>query len=177
MKMTGKAGTKRPRGLTLVELVVAMVIGVIITLSAGITLYDGHRGWQKIYRRVSGPVTNDSYVAETMFRAVVRKSSRGRYRVGENGESLEVYYYSDGTLTRPDRYARFYTEGLDLLVDQGKVDADTYTALEVDTTLKLASTIDSAEFSVYGTTANAFLQMQNGSESANIVISAVRQNY
>ena len=180
MKMTdkNKTGTKRRlRGITLLEITVAMIIGVIVVFSTGITLLDGHKGWQKIYRRINGPVANDSYVTETMFRSIIRKSSRNRYRVGTYGQSLEVYYYSDGALTKPDRYARFYTTDRNMFVDQGQINADTYTALNVDTTLKLASTIDSATFSVCGTTASAFLRMQHNEESANVVISAIRQNY
>lgn len=176
--MKFKAFTNR-HGFTLIELIQALVMSAIVILGIGVLLYDSQRGWNTMYERVYGDVTTEAYAARKAFDVICRKSTVNRYDLGEDNEFLEVYYYQDGsTATMPDRYARFYTAGDQLLVEHGDLQEGTYTpdpSLE-SVIINLANSVTNAKFFVSGTCVQMIVILDDGNNSAVITTSAVRHN-
>lgn len=170
---------KNKHGFTLIELTQALVMSAIVILGIGVLLYDTQRGWNTMYERVYGDVTTEAYAARKAFDAICRKSSVIRYELGENNEFLEVYYYqNDSTATMPDRYARFYTAGTQLLVEHGDLEEGTYNpdpSLE-SIIIILADNVTNAKFFVSGTCVQMIALLDDGNNSTVVTTSAVRHN-
>jgi hypothetical protein len=120
-------------GLTLIELMITLVAGLIVILGVSALLFHGHLGYQRLFRRVNSDVVRNAYEARILFDLIVRKSSVRRCDLSiprNNGfDQCYVYYYSnaqDMTIIDPDRYARFYLNGDNLLVERGDVQLGTF---------------------------------------------------
>jgi type II secretory pathway pseudopilin PulG len=170
---------KNRYGFTLIELIQALAMSAIVILAIGVLLYDSQRGWNTMYERVYGDVTTEAYAARKAFDAICRKSSVNRYTLGGSNEFLEVYYYQDGsTSSMPDRYARFYEAGSELVVEHGDLQEGTYTpdpGIE-SSVLTLATNVTSARFFVSGSCVQMIATLDDGENSAVITTSAVRHN-
>ena len=165
---------KNKRGFTLTELTVVMAMAPIVILSIGIALVDSQRGWSQMYNRVYSSVVTDGYVAKKTFDAVVRKSSITREYLGN--DEVEVYYYNDPVgSTWLDRYARFYKDDTELLVEYGGLDANGNPTSTLQT-VALARNIEFVGFSVTGACVQMVLSLDNGSESLMVMTSAMRHN-
>ncbi len=165
---------KNRRGFTLTELSTVMVIAPVVLLCMGILLVDSQRGWNQMFNRVNSGVVNDAYVARKVFDAVVRKSSINRESLGD-GE-VEVYYYNDpDNSTRLDRYARFYEDDAELLVDYGQLDSYGNPS-EITQTITLAHNVMAVNFYVDVACVQMVLRLDNGSESLIVMTSAMRHN-
>ena len=164
------------RGLTLTELMVTTIIGLIVILAVGIALAGNIQGWQTTYGRVYSSVNTDSYTVKRAFDAVIRKSCRQKFLLGEGGESLEVYYPSPTcpTSLSADRYARFYLEGRELKLNHGSIDASG-NKTESGTAI-VCSNVESCNFKVDGRSVQMLLTLDSGTQTATIVTSAVLHN-
>jgi len=166
-----KKRTANQKGLTLVEVMVAMVIALLIFLGVGVVVADSHRSWNRMYNRVYSDVVTDSYVARKTFDAVIRKAGRNHIFADENGGWVEVRYYQDWESTTYDRYARFYVYGDELRVEYGDLDPG-----QVLSTRIICSNVSSCVFTASGKTAQMVLTLDNGSETATVMTSAVAHN-
>jgi hypothetical protein len=152
---------KSRRGLTLIELMVASLAAVVLILGIGAILVHGHLGYHRLFRRVNSDVVRNAYEARLTFDRIVRKSDSGHAHIIGVSE-LYVYYYSAPSvpelvaLIRPNRYARFYESGGQLLLDRGIVPDGTDMDLLDPTTLgptstqTLADDVVSCEFTPVG---------------------------
>ncbi len=166
-------------GFTLSELTVAVMISLIVVLSAGMILAGNQKGWSAMFDRVYSDVVTDGYVAKRGFDAIVRKSSIfARLPVlGSTNEFVEVYYYDNVNSAEPDRWARFYTSGGELLVDHGNIDPSTGNTLTAWASMPLARNVTSVSFSVIGTNVRMLLNLDNSRELLEVRCSAVRHSY
>jgi hypothetical protein len=165
---------RKPRyrpGFTITELIIATLACIIVTLVVGIVLADGQRGWNKMFTRTYSDVVVDGYVARKSFDLVVRNASRERFEVSDTGDWLEVYSYSSASVPDPDRYARFYVSGNQLMLETGK--PDPRSTLEVDT---ICGNVSACVFTAIGRSAQMILTLDDGTESAIITCSAVLHN-
>ena len=163
-------------GVSLTELVVAMVIAIIVIFAIGTAIADGVRGWHKMYDRVYADVRTDSYVARITFDRVVRQATRHVLSVDSEGAWLEAYYYSTSSAPVTDRYARFYTSSGALLVEYG-----TYTpgASESRSQLRtdiVCQNVASCTFKADGRSAQMVLMLDDDSQNIVVVTSAVMNN-
>ena len=112
------------RGLTLVEMMVAMLASSIMFLAVTGILAGNHKQWNQTYDRVNGEVVSDAYVTRQTFDRIVRQASaywcNPMYLVGP---SLTLQLYTNiqnlGTTPVPNRYATFSLSGTDLILEQG----------------------------------------------------------
>jgi hypothetical protein len=171
-----KIKLKKRNGLTLVELVLTAVMGVIVVFSTGIVLVDNQRGWTNTYHRVnSGPVV-DGYAAKSAFDAVVRKSSiEARIpEVGFDSEYVELYFYDSIGSTAPDRYARFYVSDDDTLnVAYGEMSEDGEIQ-EENSVVTLAENVTYAFFTVNGRSVQMMLNLDDEDQVLELKTSAIR---
>ena len=159
------------KGLTIIELMIAVVFLGIAILGIGIVLADSHRGWNAMYDRVYSDVVTDAHIARRMFDGIVRKASRNHITVDTGGTWAELLYYEDWTSTALDRYARFYTANGELYIEYGTLDPK-----ETLRTQTVCSNVSSCVFTRAGGSVQMVLRLDNGSEAATVVSSAVAHN-
>jgi hypothetical protein len=68
-------------GVTMVEVVMAMVLNSIVALSVGILLIGGNRGWQKIYNSANKDIKQDALATTLAFGSIGRKANRLSYQI------------------------------------------------------------------------------------------------
>ena len=111
-------------GVTLIELVVTVIAAIILILGITGILAGGHKNYATMYTRTTSQVIRNGYEARRIFDRIVRESTIKRCDLDAGGTGLYVYYYSDPAnmiIVNPDRYARFYLSGTDLIMEQGVV--------------------------------------------------------
>lgn len=165
---------RRPRasrGFTLVELAITAAIMSIIALAIGVVIVDSQTSWNVMYERVNGDVVTDGYVARKKFDAVLRQASRERLLIGDGGGSVEVYYYSDGSVSAVDRYARFYTSDGDLNFEYGQLDPRTTLGVET-----VCANVSACTFVQAGRSVQMILALNDGKQTNTVVSSAMAQN-
>ncbi|MFC1605041.1 type II secretion system protein J [Planctomycetota bacterium] len=166
-----KKRPKAPRGFTLVELMITMVIMLVVGLAIGVVIVDGQTGWNTMYDRMNSDVVTDGYVARKKFDAVMRSASRGQALVDADGGWIEVYSYASPASTVVDRYSRFYVSDGDLNLEYGQVDPRS--TLSVDT---VCGNVTACTFQQAGTSTQMTLTLDNGTQTNTIVSSAVTHN-
>lgn len=167
-------------GLTLAELMVAMATMLIVILALGTVIVDGIRGWQRTYGRVHADVKTDGYVARNAFDRVVRQAGRQTYLLAADRAWLEVYYYSSPSAITLDRYARFVvdTNSKELQIEHGTWAPGTETPKTPLRTETVCGNVTSTDkiFKVDGRSAQMILTLDDGTQSATVVSSAVMHN-
>ena len=166
-----KNRTTNPKGLTLIELMIATVIMVIVILGVAIILVDSQRGWNAMYNRIYSDVVTDGHIARRTFDRVIRKASGRSFLLDTAGNWVEVYYYTDANSIVVDRYARFYEADGQLNIEYGKLDPRE--TLNVQT---VCENVSDCVFMAQGTSVQMILRLDNGSEAATVVSSAVAHN-
>lgn len=120
-------------GITLIEVIIAVLAAVILMIGITGILAAGHKNFKTMLKRTSQGVVPDAYVAKRVFDKVVRKSSIKRLDPPEvydleGSNYLYVYYYSNPDFifvgSIPDKYAHFYLNGTQFIVDRGAVSGD-----------------------------------------------------
>ena len=160
------------RGFTIVELMLATLLATIVVLAIGFTLVDSQRGWNRMYNRIYSDVATDSYVARRMFDSVIRKASKEKFLLDGAGNWIEVYYYADANSTDVDRYARFAYDGVSQLdIEYGIVEPRQTLSIQA-----VCGNVSSCVFKGAGYSAQMILTLDNGSQTATIVSSAVMHN-
>ena len=168
-KKTKSAG---PKGITIIELMAAVVVSLIIILGLGIVLADSHRGWNTMYDRMYSGVVVEGAIARKAFERVARKAKRGLFSLDDvDGEWVELYYYSDVNTVNVDRYARFYKLGEELKLEYGIIEPRAELGTE-----NLCSNVSDCVFTVTGGTAQMQLILDNGSQTSTVTSSAFIHN-
>lgn len=167
---------KNKQGVTLIELMVTILISLIVLMAIGLVLVDNQRGYNRMYGRVLGDVVTDAYVARKAFDATCRKASAKRYKLGLDGDFIEVYYYQDANSPDINRYANFHRNGDELMVSHGVVDAATWNTQSAYSTVRLARNVSDVKFSADACSMRMVLRLNNGTEAMTVTTSAVRHN-
>jgi len=130
--MSGEKNAAR-KGLTLVELLVTGVAAVVVVLGVVSVIAYSHQGYNRLFRRTTLGVVPDAYQARLWFDTVVRRATTQRLDVGSPRnnayDEIYVYYYHVDPLTpdnmlaqiEPNKYARFWVSGNDLLLSRGDI--------------------------------------------------------
>lgn len=169
-----KRKANRSKGFTIIELMIATGLASIVVVGVGMLLVDSQRGWNRMFSRTYSDVSTDSHVARRRFDSVVRNASTQGILLSVDGSWVEVYYYSDPNSAIVDRYARFFTYGdgpSQLLIEHGAVEPRQ--TLNTET---VCGNVSSCVFKSAGNSAQMILTLNDGSQSATIVASAVMHN-
>ena len=165
---------KNRRGFSLTELGMVPVLAPIVMLAMGLVLADSQRGWNQMYDHFNHGLEVEGYVARKAFDAAVRKSSMSSEHFDVN--EVEVYYYNNpASSTYLDRYARFYKNGAELLVEYGQLNSDG-NSTEIMQTITLCENVETVDFSKNGACVQMVLSLDDGSESLTVMTSAIRQS-
>lgn len=89
----------RPCGVTMVELVVAMVMSVMLIFAVGIVLVGGNRAWQRTYDSAHKKIKQDAEAVTIAFGIIGRKSNRTYKTPPETDFGYRIYTVSGGNFT------------------------------------------------------------------------------
>ncbi|MCJ7730401.1 MAG: hypothetical protein MUO27_11070, partial [Sedimentisphaerales bacterium] len=132
------------------------------------------RGWQTAYGHAFSDVAIESYSARKAFDGIIRKAVSQDFWISDTGEELKVKFYAGALSSFPDRYAWFYSAGKELNLKYGSLDAlGEETELS---TVTVCSSVDSCVFKKDGRSIQMIIKLNNGTQSATIVTSAVMHN-
>ena len=159
------------RGFTIVELMTAVLVASIVIFGIAIILVDSQRGWNNMYNRIYSDVVTDGYVARRTFDVTMRRASREKFLVDGAGSWIEVYYYAGSGSTSVDRYARFFVSGSQLNIEYGKLNPRETLSIQT-----ISENVSSCVFRDSGRSAQMILTLDNGSQTATVVSSAVMHN-
>jgi prepilin-type N-terminal cleavage/methylation domain-containing protein len=163
------------QGLTLVELMLASVIGGIVMLGIGISMSDSNRGFKEMYNHIYSDVISDSQAAKRMFDARVRQSNcyKAILDLDEN-RWVEVQYYANSSSTSPDRYTTFYYEDTHLYAEYGRILSSGIK--ETIDFRPVCGNVQNCSFKQTGRSLQMILTLNNGSHQVTTVTSAVMHN-
>ena len=165
------AGKKIRVGMTLPELMVAMVISMIPMLVVGGLLASGQRSWNQAYNSAHKKIKTDATAANIAFSSIARKSNRANYIIYEHngstftpavppvnqtsakGQAVEFRYWNNNvptnaildTSNQGTHYALFYVAGEKLKINYGQVDPSGVGAVNGSTLQMPDSTVVIAE--------------------------------
>ena len=172
MKKREKSHNNHHRGLSSVELALAMALSAIGFLCASGAVFDSHRGFNTMYNRVYSDVVAEGYIAKGTFDSLIRKSSDTGFKIDEpDGKWFEVYYYDNETSTELDRYARLTLLTNELYVEYGSLDPNT--TIRID---KVCGDVSSCVFKRNGASVHMLMTLDNGKQSLTIGSSAKLHN-
>lgn len=159
------------KGFSLIELMMATTLGCIVIVAIGVVLVDSQRGWNTTYTRTYSDVVTDAHVARRRFDSVVRNASSQGILLDDYGNWVEVYYYSDPNSAIVDHYARFLSSNSQLTIEYGVVEPRQ--TLNTET---LCENVSGCVFKSAGNSVQMVLTLDDGSQNATIVASAVLHN-
>jgi len=162
---------RRQSGMTLVELLVATMLGLVLMLAVGILFVDAHKGWLNAFESVHGTVLNDARATDIVFDRLVRRSAQSTASVDPDGEWVEVQYYESDASTQLDVFARFYLDDDQLKLRRGELPSGTVTGVEV-----LASSVVDVDFVLSGPQVQMRLELDDGQVQTVLTSSAVMHN-
>jgi prepilin-type N-terminal cleavage/methylation domain-containing protein len=159
------------KGFSLLELMMATTLACIVVVGIGVVLVDSQRGWNAMYTRTYSDVVTDAHVARRRFDSVVRNASSQGVLLDDYGNWVEVYYYSDPNSSIVDRYTRFISSNSQLTVEYGVVEPRQTLNTEI-----ICENVSSCVFKLAGNSVQMVLTLDDGSQNATIVASAVTHN-
>jgi|GEM_PF-6407863 len=170
---------RRRRGVTLVELCVAMLASAILLVAVVGVVASNQKDYNQTYERVHGQLVQEAYVARRVFEHTVREASvRKCIPFGTLSTSIEVYYYSSLTAPDLDCYALFYlSEGGNLMVERGGIVPGTFDhTSSVPSTQVLAHNVTSCYFLQSGPCISMTLLLNDGKLDLPVMVTAMRHN-
>lgn len=158
------------KGFTLVELMLTIAMSTIIFLAAGVLLADGSGWFSKNYSKINSQPAIESMTSRRIFESTMRKATGQGYIVSSDGSFVEANYYSSGSNTI-DRYAKFYLNGSDLILETGTIDPRTTLETRI-----ICQNVTSCIFKNSGQAVQMILQVDDGINRDSTVVSAIMNN-
>ena len=83
---------KKQKGVTIVELMMAIVVAAIVTFGVAIMLVDNLKGWNTMYNRMHSNTAEQCYEVRRVFDRVIRSACVGR-SVSVSDDEVIVDYF------------------------------------------------------------------------------------
>ena len=151
--------TKSQKGLTLIELMIAIVAGTILVLAAGIVLFIGHTSWNKAWKKVNLQ-REASYAMLSMSRSVKAATSA---QVEDDGKAVVIY--GDGDSIRFSH-----------VVDANDNDLTYQIGLEQPQTI-INGKVEYLQFNVQGNKVTIDLKLKEDDVQTHFVSTVMMRNY
>ena len=162
-----------PKGLTIVELIIAILLAVIVTLAVAAVIGDAQKDFNSVYNRTFCEAVAEGHIMRRVFPAVIRQasSSSGSTSLAGDGSWIEVQYYSSDEVEDPDRYAKFYEYNNELVLERGILEPRETLSLQV-----VCENVSSVKFASNGASAQMLLELDDGQQQYTLNYSAVMHN-
>lgn len=169
---------KRKSGFTLVELTISLAIISVIVLAINNVIADQYAGWENAFGRIFGETSESVVKVRKAFNGTCRKASLRNINISEDGETLVLYYYNDPIDPPywPDRYAKYYLENGDMLMEHGSLVFGTIDEEQAIYTETLASNVTYLSFSVQSLSVQLCMTIDDGKNDFTFAWTSVRHN-
>ena len=165
------------RGLTVIEMAVAMTLTLLTLLAVSNVLSDNQNSWNLMYNRTFSEVVNGGHTAKRIFDSIIRKSSTKELSIDTNGSWVEVHYYNNDASTFLDRYAKFYRSGSTLCLEWGWLNpSNTSDPRGASGSEIICRNVTNCVFKQSGKSVHMMLTLNGGSENLVIGSSAILHN-
>ena len=176
-----KEEVQRRRGLTLIELMVALALATICMLAVGSILYDSQKAWNITYTKANSGIMLDSQFASKAFEATIRRASSEKYSldtvVGHEGHWVEVYYFASEASATLDRYACLQVEGGKFYIDHGALPSPVQqTGIPGTPQNLICGNVTAFSFSSSGRCIRLKMTLSNNNDDVSFISAAVPQN-
>jgi hypothetical protein len=160
-------------GVTLVELTMVSVISVIVILAVTTLMADSQKGFNSVYNKTNSNLANDDFVVRKIFSSVIRPCSNdsNATSVAVDGSWVQMQYYSGTSTDSLDRYAKFYLQDGELLLEKGVITPASTLSLQT-----VCQSVSSVVFKKNGNSVFMFLELNDGTNSREINTSAILHN-
>lgn len=165
-------------GFSLIELLMVIAAASILIFAIGAFMGNGQRSWNHLFGKVYGSTTVDGFVVHRAFDTICRKASVRKYAIGDDGDTLELYYWdTESSAATPENYAKFYLSDNVLYVQHGKLRSGTWQpdTASASTPISIAAQVKSVKFEAQGTSMTLYLTYQD-KEAMPVFCSSVRHN-
>ena len=153
---------KGQKGFTIIELVIAIIAGIIVIVAAGMMLFYGQKSWNNTWKRVN--LQRDaSYAMQRMSRAVKAGTSA---RVEGNGVGLRIYNDIEGV------WRRFFVQPA-----ANSLMLKTAIVGETISETVLNGKVQDLQFNVTGTTVRIELKLREDNLQTHFVSTLMMRNY
>lgn len=169
---------KAVNGFSLIEMVVVITSAAILIFAVGAFMENGQRSWNHLFGRVYGSTTVDGFVVHRAFDTICRKASVRKYVIGDDGDTLELYYWDkESSAAIPENYAKFYLSDEVLYVQHGKLQTGTWVpnTASASAPINIAGQVESVKFEAQGTAVTLYLTYTD-KEAMPVFCSSVRHN-
>ena len=158
-------------GITLLEMMIAIIISTIVILAVAVSLVDSQKAWNTMYNNINSNVMVQSLTACKTFDAVVRPASSNNYSIDPAGNWVEVDYYSSSSVTTVDRYARFSYQNSQLTYEYGSLGPKATIGTQT-----LCSNVTACKFVQVGSSIQMFLTLNDNTRAVTVASSDVMNN-
>lgn len=158
-------------GFTIIELAIAAIAMIIVLSAVTVILVDSQRGFNGLYNSINSDVVEGSFIAKNRFDSIVRKSRWQNCVIDPDGRWIEVCYYQDSSSTSVDRFARFYRDANDLVVEYGQLNPRQTISVET-----VCGSVSGCSFKKVGSSAQMMLTLSNDKQTLTTVSSAFMHN-
>ena len=157
---------KVQKGFTLIELTIAMLIGAIVILAAGMILFYGQKSWNNTWKRAN--LQRDaSYAMLSISRPIKAGTSA---QVEGNGEGLRIYNDKEGV------WRRFFVQpaanNLMLKSEIVEIAGDNSISKTI-----LDDKVEALQFNVTGTTVSIDLKLREDNLQTHFASTVMMRNY
>ena len=154
---------KVQKGFTLIELTIAMLIGAIVILAAGMILFYGQKSWNNTWKRAN--LQRDaSYAMLSISRPIKAGTSA---QVEGNGEGLRIYNDKEGL------WRRFFVQSAsNNLMLKSEIVGDNSISKTI-----LDGKVEALQFNVTGTTVSIDLKLREDNLQTHFASTVMMRNY
>jgi prepilin-type N-terminal cleavage/methylation domain-containing protein len=152
-----KMKTKRQKGFTLIELMIAVMAGVVLILAAGMVLSIGHTFWNKSWEEANLQ-RSASYAILIMSHSIRAATSA---QVEGGGTALRIYKQGNSNI----RFS--YVEATNELRSQFGAQPETV----------INDTVEDLQFNVVGKKVTIDLRLQKDNAQTHLVSTVMMRNY
>ena len=151
-----KIKPKSQKGLTLIELVIAIVAGVVLVLAAGTILFIGQIFWNQAWKKVN--LQRDASYAMLRMSHSIKAGTAAE--VADDGKAVKIYRSGD--------YIRFFwVEGTNDLKSQ----------IEGKPEIILNDKVEDVQFNVEGNKVTIDLELKEDDAQTHFISTVMMRNY
>lgn len=152
---------------------VVSVLSIIVIMAVATLMADSQKGFNRIYDKTNCDVAQDEYAIRSVFPSIIRQGSTAdtATTIGTNSEYVQIKYYASASSTELDRYAKFYIQDNELILEKGVIDPAETLSLQT-----VAKNIDQVKFAKIGKSVQMFVVLNDQERSREILTSAVLNN-
>jgi prepilin-type N-terminal cleavage/methylation domain-containing protein len=165
-----KSNKPKKTGVTLIELMIALLISAIIVSAVGVMVADSSGWFSDSYSKINSQPAIESLLARKTFESIIRQSSKIGYNVNADGSAVEINYYSS-QLNPIDSYAQFYTSGTDLILEKGSLSPKLVNSVKI-----ICENVSECTFKTAGSAVQMILMLDDGKNKHGSVTSAIMHN-